>query len=195
MIKRSFDFFASFCGLLVLSPLFVVLALLIKLGSKGPVFFRQVRVGQYGRDFRIYKFRSMRTEQPKKSLKITVGKDPRITRIGHILRHYKLDELPQLLNVLRGDMSLVGPRPEVPKYVKMYSARDREIVLSVKPGITGIAAIRFRSEGDALGKESDPEKAYIEKILPKKLRYYRFYVAKQNFFLDLQIIFKTLGAI
>lgn len=195
MIKRVFDIVSSLSGLLVLSPLFVIISILIKIDSRGDIFFRQIRVGQNEKPFRIYKFRSMKTEQSKKSLKITVGKDSRITKVGYFLRKYKLDELPQLINVFLGDMSVVGPRPEVPKYVKLYSNNDKKIIFSVKPGITDIASIYFRSESELLEKESDPEKAYIEKILPKKLRYYRFYIAKQSLLLDLQIIFKTFGAL
>jgi lipopolysaccharide/colanic/teichoic acid biosynthesis glycosyltransferase len=195
MLKRIFDLKCSILGLIILSPLFLIIAILIKLDSPGPIFFRQERVGKNGKPFRIYKFRTMQTAQATDSSKITVGKDSRITKIGHTLRRYKLDELPQLINILHGQMSIVGPRPEVPEYVKYYSDANRKIVLSVKPGITDIASIEFKDENNILANEANPQKAYIEKILPKKLRYCRFYVRKQSLCLDIAIIFKTLKAV
>lgn len=192
MIKRLFDFLCAFLGMLVLSPVFILFSILIKLDSTGPIFFRQKRVGLHGKDFSIYKFRSMRVAQDKKALKITVGKDNRITKLGAFIRKTKLDELPQLINIIKGDMSLVGPRPEVPEYVKYYSDNDKKIIFSVRPGITDIASIRFRNESDILATKNNPEQAYIDEIMPIKLRYCRFYVKKQSLFLDIKLILQTL---
>ncbi len=194
MIKFSFDLFLSTIGLIILAPLFAIIAILIKIDSSGPIFFRQERIGQNIIPFNIFKFRTMKIKQDS-NIKITIGKDSRITKIGSILRKYKIDELPQLINVIKGEMSLVGPRPEVAEYVKYYSARDKQIVLSVKPGITDLASIKFRNENEILAKESNPEKAYIEKILPKKLAYCRFYATHQSLGLDVAIIIKTIKAV
>lgn len=194
MIKRLFDILASLAGLVLLAPLFVLIALAIKIDSAGPVFFRQQRVGRYGEPFRIFKFRTM-SARTDKTRQLTVGDDCRITGVGHFLRHYKIDELPQLINVLHGTMSLVGPRPEVPRYVACYPPDARRIVLSVTPGITDWASILYREESRILGQASDPEKAYVDTILPIKLRYYMRYVQERNFWTDLQIICKTLVAI
>lgn len=194
LIKRVFDVLAAFIGLIVLSPAFAVIALLIKLDSPGPVFFLQDRVGRNGVIFRILKFRTMRVDA-EKSGQITVGHDARITHIGDVLRRFKIDELPQLLNVLRGEMSLVGPRPEVPRYVACYPQDVRETVLSVLPGLTDWASIEFKEESAILAKASDPERSYIEDILPVKLDYYVRYVHERNFIMDIKIIFSTLIAI
>jgi lipopolysaccharide/colanic/teichoic acid biosynthesis glycosyltransferase len=194
MSKRLFDIAAALAGLLLLAPLFALAALWIKFDSPGPVFFRQQRVGRHGKPFSIFKFRTM-TAAPAETLQLTVGRDSRITGAGQFLRHYKLDELPQLLNVLQGTMSLVGPRPEVPRYVACYPPEVRAIVLSVAPGITDWASILYREESDILGRAADPELAYRETILPAKLDYYVRYVRERSFWADLRIIFSTLAAI
>ncbi|WP_230027290.1 sugar transferase [Massilia sp. Bi118] len=194
MIKRSFDLLAAGAGLLVLAPLLLAVALWVKLDSKGPVLFRQVRIGRHGVPFDIYKFRTM-ADRPDGGRQLTVGQDPRVTRAGRFLRHYKLDELPQLLNVLEGSMSLVGPRPEVPRYVECYPPAVRKAVLSVRPGVTDLAAILYRDESAILGQAQDPERAYVDTILPVKLEYYQRYVRERSFWLDLRIIFRTLAAI
>jgi lipopolysaccharide/colanic/teichoic acid biosynthesis glycosyltransferase len=195
MSKRIFDWLASTCGLLVLAPVLVALALWIKLDSPGPVFFRQERVGQGGRVFRIHKFRTMVTNAELRGLQITVGADARVTRVGQWLRKYKLDELPQLLDVWLGHMSLVGPRPEVPRYVACYPADVREVVLSVRPGITDRASIEFKDENEILGRAADPHLAYVNEVLPIKQRYYLAYVQGRSFWGDIDIIFATLRAL
>lgn len=194
MSKRLFDIAASLCGLVLLAPLFALAALWIRLDSPGPVFFRQQRVGRHGKLFSIYKFRTMRPQAPA-HIQLTVGHDPRITRAGAFLRRYKLDELPQLINVVNGTMSLVGPRPEVPRYVACYPPEVRDIVLSVAPGITDWASILYREESDILGRAADPERAYLETILPAKLEYYVRYVRERGFWTDLRIILDTLSAL
>lgn len=181
-------------GLILLTPLLLLMALWIKLDSEGPVFFRQERVGRYGVVFRIFKFRTM-TVSTEKNQQLTVGNDVRITRAGYYLRRYKIDELPQLINVLFGAMSLVGPRPEVPRYVQCYPVAIRDIVLSVPPGITDWASIKYKAENSILGNSSNPEKTYIEEILPIKLDYYLNYVNKRTMLMDLKIIFATLAAL
>jgi len=191
-MKRLFDFIASFCGLILLSPVFVLAALWIKIDSRGSIFFRQERVGFQGEGFRIHKFRTMVLDAEKKGKQITVGADSRITTVGRALRKYKLDELPQLIDVLIGDMSLVGPRPEVPKYIDCYSDDEKHDVLSVKPGITDNASIEFRDESELLASSKDPEAAYINEVLPKKIALYRKYVKERSFFGDVAIIFKTI---
>lgn len=193
-MKRLFDFVASGCGLLVLSPIFLVLAVWVKLDSPGPVFYRQVRVGRGNKDFRLFKFRSMRIGSDKKGLITVGGRDPRVTRSGYYIRKYKLDELPQLINVFVGDMSLVGPRPEVRKYVDMYTPEQMH-VLDVRPGITDLASICYRNENELLEKVDNPETYYIETILPDKLRINLDYVHHQSFWGDLELIFKTFRAI
>jgi lipopolysaccharide/colanic/teichoic acid biosynthesis glycosyltransferase len=195
MAKRLFDWLASGLGLIVLSPMLLVLALWIKLDSSGPVFFRQERVGQYGRAFRIHKFRTMVTDAEHRGLQITVGTDARVTRVGQWLRKYKLDELPQLLDVWLGHMSLVGPRPEVPRYVAFYPADLRDVVLSVRPGITDYASIEFKDENEILGSAVDPHMAYVNEVLPIKLRYYVEYVKKRSFLGDISLILKTFAAL
>ena len=191
LLKRLFDIAASGIGLLLLAPLLLGIAVWIKRDSPGPVFFRQERIGRNGQPFRIYKFRSMR--QDNTGLQITVGEDARITRSGRFIRAYKLDELPQLINVLLGDMSLVGPRPEVPRYVALYPADVRAEVLSVRPGITDLASVQYRSESTLLAQSSNPEQTYVDTILPAKLALCRQYVRERSFWLDLRIIGMTLG--
>ena len=188
---RFFDFILSLVGLVVLAPIFIVLAIWIKTDSKGPVFYKQVRVGENGIDFGLFKFRSMVVDADKKGLITVGGRDPRITRSGYFIRKYKLDELPQLINVLLGDMSLVGPRPEVRKYVDLYTDEQQK-VLSVKPGITDYASIEYMDENEILGKSSDPEKTYIEEIMPEKIKYNMKYIQNKNVSEYFKIIFLTL---
>ena len=188
---RFFDFILSLVGLVVLAPIFIVLAIWIKIDSKGSVFYKQVRVGQNGIDFGLFKFRSMVVDADKKGLITVGGRDPRITRSGYFIRKYKLDELPQLINVLVGDMSLVGPRPEVRKYVNLYTDEQQK-VLSVKPGITDYASIEYMDENEILGKSSDPEKTYIEEIMPEKIKYNMKYILNKNVSEYFKIIFLTL---
>ena len=188
---RFFDFILSLVGLVVLAPIFIVLAIWIKIDSKGPVFYKQVRVGQNSIDFGLFKFRSMVVDADKKGLITVGGRDPRITRSGYFIRKYKLDELPQLINVLLGDMSLVGPRPEVRKYVDLYTDEQQK-VLSVKPGITDYASIEYMDENEILGKSSDPEKTYIEEIMPEKIKYNMKYIQNKNVSEYFKIIFLTL---
>ncbi len=191
MVKRAFDIFFSLAGLIILSPVFLLIGCLIRLESRGGIFFIQNRVGLNNCDFRLYKFRTMRADTERQG-QLTIGmRDPRITRIGFFLRRFKLDELPQLLNVLSGDMSLVGPRPEVRKYVDMYTG-DQLKVLSVKPGITDYASIIYFNENEILGHSADPENDYIHVIMPEKLRINLIYTAKSNLVEDLKIIFRTL---
>jgi len=192
MLKRLFDVLVSAAGLLLLSPLLVCIALWIKLDSRGPVFFRQQRVGRFGAPFHIHKFRSMREDAPLAGPQITVGADPRITRAGHFLRRTKLEELPQLLDVLAGTMSLVGPRPEVPHYVAMYPPALRDKVLSVRPGITDPASIAYRDESTLLARAADPERVYIEQVMPAKLRYAAEYVDHMTLAGDVRLIGATL---
>ena len=193
-MKRLFDVVASGVGLLLLSPLFLLVAIWIKLDSPGPVFYRQVRVGQYNQDFRIFKFRSMRVGADKGSLVTIGGRDPRVTRSGYFIRKFKIDELPQLINVFIGDMSLVGPRPEVRHYVD-YWTKEQLHVLDVRPGITDPASIKFRNENELLEKAEDAEKYYIEVIMQEKLRLYLEYVEKHNFWFDIKLIFQTFWVI
>ena len=188
---RFFDFILSLVGLVVLAPIFIVLAIWIKIDSTGPVFYKQVRVGQSGIDFGLFKFRSMVVDADKKGLITVGGRDPRITRSGYFIRKYKLDELPQLINVLVGDMSLVGPRPEVRKYVELYTDEQQK-VLSVKPGITDYASIEYMDENEILGKSNDPEKTYIEEIMPEKIKYNMKYINNKNLFEYFKIIFLTV---
>lgn len=193
-LKRTFDILFSSIGLLMLLPVFLVMAVWIKADSEGPVFYRQVRVGMHGKLFRIFKFRSMRLGSDKDS-QITIGeRDSRITRSGIIIRKYKLDELPQLINVFTGDMSFVGPRPEVPKYVDLYTEAQRH-VLDVRPGITDMASIKYINENELLGKANNPEDYYIHTIMPDKLSINLEYVKNNSFMDDVTIIFKTLSKI
>jgi len=189
-----FDIIFSFLGLTVLSPLFLLLAVWIKLDSRGPVFYRQVRVGRYNRDFRIFKFRSMRVGSDKGSLVTIGGRDPRVTRSGYYIRKFKLDELPQLINVLIGDMSFVGPRPEVRKYVDMYTTEQLH-VFDVRPGITDEASIAYRNENELLATAADPERFYIETVMPDKLRINLQYVQNHSLWGDIKLIFKTLSVV
>lgn len=191
LIKRLFDFLVSFIGIIILSPILIIIATSIKIDSRGKVLFLQKRVGQHGKIFNIYKFRTMVTDAEKFGKQITVGKDKRITRIGSFLRKYKLDELPQLFNVLKGEMSFVGPRPEVPNYVRLYNEMEKK-VLSVKPGITDFASIKYRNENEILGKVSNPEEYYINVIMKNKLELNLRYIDKNNIFLDIKIILETL---
>lgn len=192
MAKRLFDLIFSGLGLLLLWPVLLAAALWIKLDSPGPVLFRQTRVGRHGVPFTIHKFRTMRIAP---GAQITVGEDPRITRAGRLLRASKLDELPQLWDVLRGVMSLVGPRPEVPHYVALYPAELRDVVLSVRPGVTDPASLRFRNESELLAKAADPEREYVEVVLPAKLRLAADYVRSASLIGDVRLILATLGAL
>jgi len=190
-MKRLFDFIISFFGLLILSPFLVLIALVIKLTSSGTIIYKQIRVGKNNRDFTIYKFKTM-VEGAEKLGLLTIGNhDPRITKFGYYLRRYKLDELPQLFNVLIGNMSLVGPRPELRKYVNFYK-QDQLNVLNYKPGITGLASLEFIDECALLAKQKDPEAYFIEVIIPKKAQINLKYHQQSTFLSDLQIIFKTL---
>ena len=193
-MKRLFDMVASGCGLLVLSPVFLFLAIWIKLDSEGPVFYRQVRVGRNNKDFRIFKFRSMRVGSDKTGLITVGGHDPRVTRSGYVIRKYKLDEFPQLINVFIGDMSLVGPRPEVRKYVDMYTPEQMH-VLDVRPGVTSLASIRYRNENEILEKAENPDQYYIDVIMQDKLAIDLAYVKKASFLYDIKLIFHTLWEI
>lgn len=193
-MKRLFDLIASGLGLICLSPIFLIVAIWIKCDSKGPVFYRQVRVGRYNRDFRIFKFRSMRVGSDKGSLVTIGGRDPRVTRSGYFIRKFKIDELPQLINVFTGDMSLVGPRPEVRHYVNYWTPEQMH-VLDVRPGITDPASIKFRNENELLEQAEDPEKYYIEVVMQEKLKLYLDYVQHASFFYDLKLIFQTFRVI
>ena len=193
-MKRVFDIVASGLGLIALSPLFLILAVWIKMDSKGPVFYRQVRVGWHNKDFRIFKFRSMRLGSDKGSLVTIGGHDPRVTRSGYFIRKFKFDELPQLINVFVGDMSLVGPRPEVRHYVDYWTPEQMH-VLDVRPGITDPASIKFRNENELMEKAEDPEKYYIEVIMQEKIKLYLEYVEKHSFLCDIGLIFKTFWVI
>lgn len=193
-MKRIFDIVASGLGLLVLSPLFLVIAIWIKLDSPGPVFYRQVRVGRNNKDFRIFKFRSMRVGSDKGSLVTIGGHDPRVTRSGYFIRKFKIDELPQLINVFIGDMSLVGPRPEVRHYVNYWTPEQMH-VLDVRPGITDPASIKFRNENELMEKAESPEDYYINVIMQEKIKLYLEYVRNASFGYDIQLIFKTFWVI
>lgn len=194
MLKRLFDIIFSFSGLVFLSPLLLGLGLWVALGSKGGMFYRQERVGRYGKLFRLFKFRSMYTNSDKKGLLTVGGRDPRITPAGYYLRQYKLDELPQLLNVLMGDMSLVGPRPEVKKYVDLYTSEQKKVLL-VRPGITDYASLEYFEENELLARSQDPEKTYIEDVMPAKLRLNGRYIQEAGLLTDLKIILRTLKRI
>lgn len=196
MLKRAFDLLVASCALLVFAPLMPIIVVWIKLDSPGPVLFCQDRVGLRGRVFSIYKFRTMYAASAAgRGAQITVGADPRITRAGRFLRRHKLDELPQLINVLKGEMSVVGPRPEVPHYVALYPPETRELVLSVRPGITDLASIAYRDENALLAKADDPEAFYVEVVLPAKLAYCVQYVRTRSIGLDLAILGRTAKAL
>jgi len=192
MAKRVFDILLSSLGLVFLFPLFGLVALLLKLDSQGPVFFIQERIGRHGKPFNLYKFRTMVVNASEVGLPITVGDDPRITGVGRVLRNTKIDELPQLINVIKGNMSLVGPRPELPEYVSLYPDGVREKVLSLRPGITDLASLEFRDESEMLAKCGDPKKVYAEEILPRKIDYYVRYLKEQSLRTDVKIILYTL---
>lgn len=191
MLKRSFDVVFSILGLITLSPILLVISLLIKLDSKGPILFMQGRVGKDNVDFDIYKFRTMRVQSDKKGLLTLGNDDARITKIGYFLRRYKIDEFPQLINIIKGDMSFVGPRPELRYYVNFYNENDMNI-FKVRPGITGLASLKYRNEVELLKAAKDPEKFFIETIIPDKLRFNKTYIKKQSFFFDLKLIGLTI---
>ena len=193
--KRGFDLVLAAGGLVLLAPLFALMALAIKLDSPGPVFFRQQRVGRGGRPFRIHKLRTMVDGAAGRGLSLTLAHDARITRVGAVLRRYRLDELAQLIDVLQGTMSLVGPRPELPRSVAHYPAELREALLAVRPGITDPAALAFRDEARLLAAEPDPERAYIERVLPAKLRLSAEYSAHASFGSDLRVLWRSLAAL
>ena len=193
-MKRLFDIIVSACGLLVLSPVFLIMAIWIKQDSNGPVFYRQVRVGRHNKDFRIFKFRSMRVGADKGSLVTIGGRDPRITRSGYFIRKYKLDEFPQLINVLLGEMSVVGPRPEVRHYVNYWTPEQMRI-LDVRPGITDPASIKFRNENELMEKAEDPEDYYINVIMQEKIKLYLEYIQNASCWSDIKLIFKTFKVI
>jgi lipopolysaccharide/colanic/teichoic acid biosynthesis glycosyltransferase len=195
VLKRLFDFVVSGIGLAVAGPLLLVVAALIKSDSPGPVFYRQTRVGKDGKSFRIHKFRTMVVDADTQGPRLTSGNDRRITRIGLFLRRWKIDELPQLIDVFLGDMSLVGPRPEVPEYVSHYPEKARRLVLSVRPGITDWASIHFRDENNLLVGKDDATKFYIEQILPIKLQHHEHYAQSNSFAGDLRIIVETVRAV
>ena len=192
-LKRCLDLVVAIVLLLVLSPVLAVAAIAVKCSGSGPIFFRQVRVGRGGKPFDILKFRTMRTTRSPGPL-ITGAGDPRVTRVGRVLRRWKVDELPQLVNVLRGEMSFVGPRPEVPRYVDMFAEQYREL-LAVRPGITDIASMAFRDEETLLGRSSNPEDLYVREILPRKLALSHAYVRRRSFGLDLRLIARTVATI
>ena len=193
-MKRLFDIIASACGLLVLSPVFLIMAIWIKQDSNGPVFYRQVRVGRHNKDFRIFKFRSMRVGADKGGLVTIGGRDPRITRSGYFIRKYKLDEFPQLINVFLGEMSVVGPRPEVRHYVNYWTPEQMRI-LDVRPGITDPASIKFRNENELMEKAEDPEDYYINVIMQEKIKLYLEYIQNASCWSDIKLIFKTFKVI
>ena len=192
-MKRTLDLLLALAGLALLWPLLLLAALWVKLDSPGPALFNQERVGRQGRSFRIHKFRTMRND-PAPGRQITVGADPRITRSGRWLRASKLDELPQLLNVLKGEMSFVGPRPEVPRYVALYTEEERR-VLELRPGITDLASIKYRDEAEILARAADPERAYVDEVMRDKLRINLEYAARAGLWADLGVILKTVGAL
>ena len=193
-MKRTFDIVSCTLAVLLLFPFGLLIALCIVCGSKGGVFYRQTRVGKDGKDFKLLKFRTMRPNADRQGLLITVGNDQRITRIGKFLRKYKIDELPQLLNIIKGDMSVVGPRPEVRRYVDLYDERQRR-VLTVRPGLTDYASLKYISESELLAKSNDPEKTYIEEIMPAKLELNLQYIDNQSLKEDFKLIFQTLFSI
>ena len=191
MLKRLFDIIASLIGIILLLPFFIVICLMMIVSCGFPLFYLQTRVGKYGKDFRLFKFRTMHLDADKKGLLTVGGRDPRVTSIGYYLRKYKLDELPQLFNVLFGTMSLVGPRPEVRKYVDLYT-KEQQQVLSVKPGITDYASLEYINENDLLDKSDNPEKTYIDEIMPAKLALNAKYINQQGLLVDFKIIMNTI---
>ena len=194
MVKRLFDIFSSLLGLVILFPFLIAISVLIFVNSRGGVFYRQIRVGKNGKDFKLWKFRTMQPGSDKNGLLTVGGRDARITSLGYYLRKYKLDELPQLMNVFVGEMSVVGPRPEVRKYVDLYTSEQLH-VLDVQPGITDYASIEYANENDLLAESSDPENKYIQQVMPAKLKLNMKYIAEKSLGTDLKIIFRTLGKI
>lgn len=194
MLKRLFDILASLTGIIILLPFFIIIGLLMVISCGFPVFYLQTRVGLNGRDFKLFKFRTMHKDSDKKGLLTVGGRDPRVTAIGYYLRKYKLDELPQLFNVLFGNMSLVGPRPEVRKYVDLYN-KEQQQVLSVKPGITDFASLEYIHENELLAKSTNPEQTYIQEIMPAKLALNMKYIQEQGLGTDLKIILNTIAKI
>jgi Sugar transferases involved in lipopolysaccharide synthesis len=190
-VKRVFDFIVSALGIVISSPLLILTALLIKVDSPGPIFFKQQRMGKEFRPFWIYKFRTMR-ESLEEGPNITIGNDPRITGIGRLLRQTKIDELPQLINILRGEMSFVGPRPEVPQYVQLYR-KDYQQILTVRPGLTDLASLKYRDEAALLANAENPEEEYVKRVLPDKISLGRDYIQRASFFFDLRLILKTIS--
>lgn len=190
MIKRGFDIAVAFLGLVLLMPLFFLVALLVRLDSPGSIFFRQERMGKGFRPFVLYKFRTMVQDAPRRGGAITFGNDPRITRLGDFLRKTKIDELPQLINVLKGQMTFVGPRPEVPQYVQLFQ-HDYEEILKVRPGITDLASLKYRDEAALLAQSTDPQREYIERVLPDKIKLAKEYLRHSSFFFDLAVLLKT----
>ncbi len=191
MMKRMFDIVVAAAALVVLFPLLVLSALLIKLDSPGPIFFKQERIGRNFRPFWIYKFRTMAQDAPARGGLVTIGEDARVTRVGRLLRKSKIDEIPQLTNILRGDMALVGPRPEVRQYVELFR-RDYEEILQVRPGLTDLASLKYRDEAALLGKAANPEDEYRTRVLPDKIRLAKDYLRRSSFLFDLGLILKTL---
>jgi lipopolysaccharide/colanic/teichoic acid biosynthesis glycosyltransferase len=189
-MKRLFDIVIAFGALVCLSPLFLIVAILIKLDSPGPIFFKQQRIGKRFRPFQILKFRTMVNGSASKGRSITAGNDPRITRVGWFLRKSKIDELPQLINVLRGNMTFVGPRPEVPQYVEMFRS-DYEEILRIRPGITDLASLKYRDEAALLGRAENPEAEYVGRVLPDKIILGKEYIKKSSLLFDLSLIFRT----
>jgi len=194
MIKRAFDILFSFIGIITFSPAFLLIAVFIKADTNGPIFYKQIRVGKNNKDFLLYKFRTMNAGSDKEGL-LTVGsKDARITKTGHFLRRYKLDELPQLINVLKGEMSFVGPRPEVRKYVALYNEEQKRVLKS-RPGITDVASIEYKNENELLENKLNPEEFYVKEVMPDKLRMNLTYINDRSFFKDIKVILNTLKAI
>jgi len=195
MLKRLFDIIFSFLGLILISPFLLIVAILIKLSSPGPVFYRGERMSKGGKPFRIFKFRTMVVGAERLGGPSTAGDDPRLTKIGNFLKKYQLDELSQLINVLRGEMSFVGPRPEVKMYIDMMTNEERSVILSIKPGMTDLASLYNFHEGEVLRGSSDPERTYMEKIRPEKIKLQMEYVKERSFFGDIKIIFQTIAKI
>ncbi|MEN3324107.1 sugar transferase [Mariniflexile soesokkakense] len=192
--KRCFDISFSIIGLILLAPLLILISILIKIDSKGPILFIQGRVGKNNKDFNIYKFRTMQIQSETKGLLTLGNNDSRITKIGYFLRRYKIDEFPQLLNILKGDMSFVGPRPELRYYVNFYSEDDMKIFV-VRPGITGLASLKYRNEVELLKAAENPEEFFIKTIIPDKLKYNKEYIKRRSFFFDLKLIFITIAKV
>lgn len=191
MIKRLFDVILSLIGIILIFPVCLIISIFIKLDSKGPVLFIQSRVGKNNSDFNIYKFRTMKVESNKKGLLTLGNNDARVTKIGYFLRRYKIDEFPQLINIFKGDMSFVGPRPELRYYVNFYNEDDLKI-LQVRPGITGLASLKYRNEVELLKAAKNPEEYFVKTIIPDKLKYNKEYIKRQSFFFDLKLIGLTI---